>query len=159
MGIISERGVDVLARYFQVALVAGNNDPPDWSDLITNQTVRGHLAVSPRVVVIMTACDMTVPVKVELSDDPPSDDLVEWEHVTEASIAFPSDSLTVTNIRGSDSEGVGRLSLPGGVYRVRAFFGGLNTLSDDELEGDDHYRLVLWPGEEREPTVLKRYEP
>jgi hypothetical protein len=37
---------------------------------------------------------------------------------------------------------------------VRAYFGGLDTLSPDWLEGADHYMVVLWPGPEREPAVL-----
>ena len=34
------------------------------------------------------------------------------------------------------------------MYRARIYYGGLNSLSEDGLEGDDHYRVVLWPDDE-----------
>ena len=34
---------------------------------------------------------------------------------------------------------------------------GLETISSDGLDGDDRYHVVLWPGEPREPAVLKRF--
>jgi hypothetical protein len=33
----------------------------------------------------------------------------------------------------------------------------VETLSENGLDGDDSYHLVLWPGEPGEPAVLKRY--
>jgi hypothetical protein len=43
-----------------------------------------------------------------------------------------------------------------GVYRARVFYGKLASLSDDGLEGDDHYRIILWPGSPSTPVVLKQ---
>ena len=45
------------------------------------------------------------------------------------------------------------------VYVVRAYDGGLTTLSWSGLEGDDTYRIVLLPGTARLPRVLKRGKP
>ncbi len=45
-----------------------------------------------------------------------------------------------------------------GFYRALVFWGGIDTIPDDEgFEGDDHYRIVLWPGEIIAPIVHKRY--
>jgi hypothetical protein len=46
------------------------------------------------------------------------------------------------------------VTLQPGTYRVRAYFGGLDTVSADGLEGDDHYRVVLWPAPAQEPVIL-----
>jgi hypothetical protein len=37
-----------------------------------------------------------------------------------------------------------RIDVPPGSYRARIYSGNLNSLSDDGLDGDDHYRVALW---------------
>lgn len=44
-----------------------------------------------------------------------------------------------------------------GSYRVRVYYGGLNTLSADGLDGEDYYQVVLWPEKYRSPAVLKKW--
>lgn len=44
-----------------------------------------------------------------------------------------------------------------GSNRVRAHFAGLGTLSPDGLEGEDRYRIVVWPAPFAEIAVLKQY--
>jgi hypothetical protein len=51
-----------------------------------------------------------------------------------------------------------RIELPLGAYRARIYYGDLNSLSDDGLEGNDHYRIVLWRASPGPIKVLKRYE-
>ena len=50
-----------------------------------------------------------------------------------------------------------RIPVTPGMYVVRVYYGGLDTIRDLGLEGDDHYRVVLWPGPARPVTVLKRH--
>jgi hypothetical protein len=45
-----------------------------------------------------------------------------------------------------------------GTYAVRVLFSGLDTLSDDGLEGSDRYRIDLWPGSARELKVIKQWD-
>lgn len=42
-----------------------------------------------------------------------------------------------------------------GWYRVRICYGGKDTLSADELDGDDHYEVSLWPEPPSDITELK----
>jgi hypothetical protein len=44
-----------------------------------------------------------------------------------------------------------------GTYRVRLHGSGLGTLSADGLDGDDRYRIVLWPAPAAEIVVRKQY--
>ena len=37
------------------------------------------------------------------------------------------------------------------------YYSKLDSLSEDELEGDDEYRVVLWPGTATDVTVRKQY--
>ncbi|WP_313013585.1 hypothetical protein [Brevundimonas sp.] len=45
--------------------------------------------------------------------------------------------------------------MPAGDYAARVSHGGLDTLSEDGLDGDDRYRIQLWPGPVRPVTVVK----
>ncbi len=48
-----------------------------------------------------------------------------------------------------------RIAVPAGDYAARVSHGGLDTLSEDGLDGDDRYRIQLWPGPVRPVTVVK----
>jgi hypothetical protein len=49
-----------------------------------------------------------------------------------------------------------RIAMAPGAYRARVYYGGIATVSADELEGEDHYRVELWPEPESSaaPIVL-----
>ncbi|WP_159395094.1 hypothetical protein [Streptomyces sp. 2323.1] len=41
---------------------------------------------------------------------------------------------------------------------MRVYSSGLHTISEDGLDGEDRYHVVLWPTDEDHPAqVLKRY--
>ena len=50
-----------------------------------------------------------------------------------------------------------RLPVSPGCYRVRVYYGGLDTLSTDVLEGEDHYQVAFWPEDDRDPEILKKW--
>lgn len=110
-----------------------------------------HLGVYPGVLCILTARNMDVPLTVEVYDAAPQDDLTAWDHVVEASLAVPSGCIMVSS---SINEYPPEIRLAAGVYRARVYFGGVYTISNDGLDGSDHYRVVLWPGASAEPIVL-----
>lgn len=112
-----------------------------------------HLGVAPGIICLHTARNLTVPLEVELRDQAPTNDLAGWDRVVEASLSLPSGVLVLHGPTDYLPDAP-HLPLPPGTYRVRAYFGGLDTLSPDGLEGADHYKVALWPGEEQEPTVL-----
>lgn len=94
-----------------------------------------------------------MPLEVQVGATPPTSDLVGWDRVVEASLALPSGVL-VLHGPSDYLPAAPHLTLAPGTYRLRAYFGGLDTLSSDGLEGADHYKVVLWPGAEQELTVL-----
>lgn len=122
----------------------------------TAQTVADMLVVVPHAIAVGTARYAIVPVTIELRDDaPPADNFDGWDHVTECSIEIGIGRLVVNG--GDYWPDNARIPVPPGTYAVRILYGGLDTLSEDGLEGDDHYRVLLWPGAERPPAVLKRH--
>jgi hypothetical protein len=49
-----------------------------------------------------------------------------------------------------------RLELANGTYRVRIYYFNLDSINEDELSGNDHYEVELWPtSEEKGIRVIK----
>jgi hypothetical protein len=95
-----------------------------------------------------------VPVTVITLTSPPPLDLSDWDHITECSLAVPTGEVVIA---GSTDylPTAKRVSVAPGVYRVRVSYGGLSTISDDGFDGDDRYRVQLWPQAASPLAVLK----
>jgi hypothetical protein len=44
-----------------------------------------------------------------------------------------------------------------GSYHIRAYYGKLGELSEDGLDGNDHYRLDVWQAPHKEIKVIKQF--
>lgn len=139
------------AEYFEDEVEDDKFPPDDWGDRL----VTDMIAMAVGTVGIGTARNMTVPVTVEVLPAPPRDTLDGWDHVAEASLDAPSGTLVVAGCTDYLPEAP-RISVPAGSLRVRACYGGLDTLSEDGLDGDDNYRVVVWPAPPGSVEVLKR---
>ena len=124
----------------------------DLSDAWTDDAVDRLLAVAPGVIGIGTARNADVPVDVVVLDGPPSDDFAGWDRVNECTLEVPSGRIAIAGCTDYFPDAT-RLSVPAGTYRARIFYGGLDTLSEDELDGKDRYRIALWRAPAG-PTVL-----
>ena len=97
---------------------------------------------------------MTVPVTVVTLNAPPNDDSAQWDRITECSLEVRSGQIVIAG--SSDFfENAARIKIAAGWYRARIFYGGRDTLSEDGLIGNDHYKVVLWPAAEAKLQVLK----
>lgn len=147
--------LNLFADYHQFYLQdeqAETDTPADWGEQLTTHMI----AVDPGIVGIGTARNMTVPVRVDLLVTRPDDDFDGWDHVAEASLEVPSGQIVIAGCTDYFPEAK-RLPVSPGSYRVRVYSGGLNTLSEDGLDGEDHYQVVLWPEKYRAPEVLKKW--
>ncbi|MBB3695034.1 hypothetical protein [Sphingomonas sp. BK580] len=150
------RCYEIFADYFQFYLWDGRYHPDDLG-VFTDEECARHVKVAPHALVIMPVRNMTVPVVLDLRDAAPADpNLTEWDHVVDVSLTLPSGEL---ELEAWQEEPIDRISVAPGSYRVRVCLGGLDTLSEDGLEGDDHYRLTLWPAPEAPLTAWKQYVP
>lgn len=112
------------------------------------------LAVAPGTIGIGTVRNMDVPVTVEILESEPEPDFASWDHVTECSIAIPTGKIVVAGCMDYFPDAA-RIDVSPGSYRARVSYCGLDSVSGDGLDGDDRYRVQLWPGSTLEPTVLK----
>jgi hypothetical protein len=158
---------DIFADYHQVYLEDEKSQADEEGDhaervqrldawiaqLLNKAAFERHLGVMPGVICILTARAMTVPVAVEILTEAPTADFTDWDRVVEASLEVSSGCLV---IHGPTDyfPAAPRISLAPGTYRVRVSFGGLGTVTPDELEGADHYCVALWPALEASPAVL-----
>lgn len=139
----AEMTLAVFADYFQFYLLdAATNE--DFGALWTEEAVERLLAVAPHAVGIGTARNMAVPVAISVHEREPAADFAEWEQVHDCSFTVLSGRVAVLGATDYLPDAPS-LSLRPGPYRVRISYAGLETLSEDGLEGDDFYRIQLWP--------------
>lgn len=143
---------DIFADYFQIYLEDERFDGGRMD--LHEEDYENLFAVGDRMIMMGTARNMDVPVTVEVRDDAPSDDFENWDHVNEGSIEIPSGCLVIGF--WDDPDTTPHISLTPGWYRVRIYYGDLDKLSEDGLDGDDHYKIVLWSAAFAEPQILKQ---
>lgn len=149
------RKFEVFADYHQFYI----QDEPVDGDLSmawTDEATAELLAVAPGVIGVGTVRDVEVPVEIEVLKSEPVLELDRWDRVNECSIAISSGKLVIAGCTDYFPDAK-RIKLAPGVYRVRVLYGGLATVSEDGLEGEDHYKLQLWPGSAIEPVVVKAH--
>ena len=151
---VMDRQYEIFADYRQF-YVWDHRDNRGAPTEFTDEDVLCRIKAAPFVIVVQPERELDVPVTVEVRNDPPPNpEFDEWDHVAEASLDVPSGKLEIHESTGGS---VDILAVTPGSYRLRACFGGLDTLSDDGLDGDDCYRLVLWPAPFAPVEVLKQY--
>jgi hypothetical protein len=144
----------IFADYFQFYLwdrEMAPEAPTDYSDEDTKRRIK----TGANVVVVQSARNMKVPVELEVLDAAPSDDLADWDHVAEASLELPSGKLQLHECTGGPIDDI---DVAPGTYRVRAYYGRLDDLSANGLDGNDHYRIALWRAPLASIRVLKQHE-
>ncbi len=146
----------LFADYFQFYL-QDEDAPGDLSESWTPQAIADLLAIAPGTIGIGTVRNMDVPVVIEVGDADPSHSLSTWDQVLECSIDVPSGQIVVAGCTDYFPD-ARRIKVVPGSYRARIFYAGLESLSDDGLDGDDHYEVYLWPHPMEPPVILKRWE-
>ena len=126
--------------------------------LLSQEAHARRVGIAPGVMCLLTARARRVPIEVTLLAQSPAAAEAGWDRVVEASLDLPSGRMVVHGPSDYFPEAP-RLRLSPGTYRVRAYFGGQDTVSPDESEGADHYWVVLWPAPTTAPAVLFIKEP
>jgi hypothetical protein len=146
--------LQLFADYYQFYLQDEAADG-DSSEAWSPTAVQRMFAISDGVVGIGTVRNMDVPVTIEFLESEPAADLVGFDHVVEGSLVISSGPLVVAGCTDYFPDAA-RFDLAPGTYRVRLSASGFDTLSEDGLDGQDHYLVQLWQAPLIEPTVLKQ---
>lgn len=146
--------LEIFADYFQFYL-QDETAQGDLSNAWDAPAVEHMLAISPGIVGLGTVRNMDVPVTLELLDSEPVGDLGKFDHVVEGSLAVKTGPLVVAGCTDYFPDAA-RFDVEPGTYRIRLSCSGLNSLSEDGLEGRDHYLVQLWRAPPIDPKALKQ---
>jgi hypothetical protein len=144
----------LFADYFQFYL-QDESAKGDLSESWTPEAVDRLLALAPGTIGIGTARNMEVPVVIEIADEPPDNTTNGWDQVNECTLEVSSGRIVVAGCSDYFPDAA-RIEVPPGAYRARIYYGNLNSLSGNGLDGDDHYRIVLWSAVPGPVEVIKR---
>ena len=145
---------DLFADYHQFYLQDEEADPDISAESWSEQALENGAVLMLGKIFVQTARDMDVPVVIEVQELAPDANFEEWDKVFECSIAAPSGKIVVAGCTDEWSEAE-RIQVTPGTYRARIYYGDLDALSEDGLDGDDHYKVALWPAPEAEAKRLK----
>ncbi len=145
---------DLFADYHQFYI---QDEPVEGNlgDSWTPEANKRLLALAPGTVGVGTVRNLTVPVDIEIYDTPFDESLDSWDQVNECSIQIDSGRIVVAGCTDY-FPAAARIIVQPGAYRVRAYYGKLDSLSPDGLEGEDHYRLAMWPATPGPVIILKQ---
>lgn len=144
--------LSVFADYHQFYICDDARDT-DTGEIWTDEALARRLAIGPDLIAVSTARNMDVPVIVEIADREPAADFAAWERVVECDIAIPSGRVVVAGCTDYFPDCL-RFAVAPGSYAIRVSYAGLDDLSEDGLDGNDRYRVQMWPG--RIPGVVVR---
>jgi len=142
----------LFADYFQFYL-QDESVTTDLSESWTPEAAHRMLATAPGMIGVGTVRNMIVPVAVEIADAAPADDTSVWEQVNECTLDVPSGRVVIAGCTDYFPDAA-RIELPPGTYRARIYYGQLDAVRG--LEGDDHYKVVLWSAAPEPVRVIKQ---
>lgn len=148
----------VFADYFTFEILDEGISPP--RGLWNETTLLDRVATANGVIDVATVRNMFVPVLIEVLNSEDVDHTLSpdtWDHIVECSIATLTGSFVVLGTTDYYPDAP-RVKVAPATYQARIYYGGLSTLSDDGLTGNDVYWVVLRPGPPIEPRVIKRWE-
>jgi hypothetical protein len=96
------------------------------------------------------------PMLVEVWGQEPEDDRDGWDHEVDLDLDVPSGVLVFEASGGSGST---TADVPSGQYRARVSGRGFTALGHAGADGQDSYRVRLWPRAGASPAVLRKRWP
>jgi hypothetical protein len=144
----------LFADYHQFYLADDTAKLPEME--YTAADLRARIVTSEQGLVVFTVRNMDVQVRVELHGEQPRIDHEQADHVVLGSFRT-SGRIVIAGLSDWVPKAA-RASVPPGTLCAMVVFTGLDTLSEDGLDGDDRYVVHLWPGEGMGITVLRQWK-
>ena len=143
--LTNEIKLELFADYFQFYIQDEEVDG-DLSDSWTDEAVEILLATTAGTIGVGTVRNMDVPVTLKTYETQP-EFLLDPENtigqINECDIEISSGKLVLAGCTDYFPEAE-RIVLEKGNYRARIYYGNLDKISEDGLDGDDFYEIHLW---------------
>lgn len=144
--------------YSQILIFGDEEADPDCLEVALEDGYDSgrYVGVAPGVIDLITPGQWNsgVPVRIEVWPGEPEADTERWQHEVDVDLDVPCGKLVLMP-GGDTSEYV--QEIPAGSYRVRISGAGFTELGDGGADGDDHYRIRLWPRTAVAEPELRRY--
>jgi len=151
MTAAKEIRLELFADYFQF-YIQDEKAEGDLSNSWTNEAVDLLLATTEGTIGIGTVRNMTVPVTIKIFEtEPPVRDDAEHiiDQINECDIQISSGKIVIAGCTDYFPDAV-RMELSNGTYRTRIYYGNLDKITEDGLDGEDFYEIHLWPTREKQ---------
>jgi hypothetical protein len=156
-----ELQTDILmfAEHYQFYVFDSQADPGELSVFWDEESKERLLLITDTVLGIGTARHLDVPVEVVvLLKEPQDEPLDDYDQVIECSLHVPSGAIKISSATEDMYEAKGIPLIPGS-YGVRVFWGALSEVDEEGFEGEDFYKIALWPTQKPpELKLLKRWK-
>ena len=130
----------------------------DFSTIWTEEALKRMLAVGKGALCPGTLRNVDVAVRIVLHEQEPTMKLAEFDHAVEASIHISSGRLVVMSCTGYLPDAP-RVAVQSRTYRILIVATGIDSVKNEWEPAEDRYVVHLWPGELREPRLLKHWKP
>ncbi|XHR97254.1 hypothetical protein ACFJIV_11725 [Mucilaginibacter sp. UC70_90] len=125
------------------------------TDFWTPEAYDGRLAIAEGILGIGTECYGPVKGELEVLDSVNENfDIAKFDHIVEGGIKVESGKIEILDCPTSTIQL--EVKVDPGEYRVRIYSSNLESVEGGE-EGDDYYRIELWPDNNITRKVLKQY--
>jgi len=130
---------------------SGNTGSEDfWTEEANND----RLAMEDGILGIGTECYGHVNGELDLLDSANNKiDTSKYDHIVEGGLELKSGTVQILDCTSSTI--IFETKVNPGIYRVRVYSSNLKSVIDDD--GDDYYKIEIWPDSTMERKVLKRY--
>jgi len=151
----NEIKLELFADYFQFYIQDENADG-HLSDKWTTEAVEILLATTVGTIGIGTVRNMDVPVTVKTFDkEPPfmTDEENVIGQINECDIDVSSGKIAISGCTDYFPDAK-RIELKNGIYRARIYYGNLEKISEDGLDGEDFYEVHLWKTDKKQDLKI-----
>lgn len=127
----------------------------DSDQFWTEDAYEDEMAIGNGIIGVGTRSYSSVQGDLTILDRPAQDNNFQaYDHVVEGGVSINSGILQVLNCPDSNLEL--EIPIPPNTYRVRIYSSNFKSVIDDD--GDDYYKMEIWPSDDMKRRVLKRYE-
>ncbi|HEY8920555.1 MAG TPA: hypothetical protein VIM87_29150 [Chitinophaga sp.] len=152
--MVKETKTALFADYFQF-YIQDENAAGDLSNSWTQEAVDRLLALAPGTIGVGTVRNMHVPVIVKIFDSEP-EMIVDNEHIAqinECNLDTNTGRLVLAGCTDYFPDAI-RIEVTPGIHRARIYYGNLDKISEDGLDGEDFYEIHLWRTNKNEPLLI-----
>jgi hypothetical protein len=151
----NEIKLELFADYFQF-YIQDEKANGDLSEKWTEEAVEQLLAITDGTIGVGTVRNMDVPVIIKTFDIEPVF-LADIENIisqiNECDIEVKSGKIVIAGCTDYFPDAK-RIELNNGIYRARIYYGNLDKLSEDGLDGEDFYEIHLWMTNKKEDLKI-----